>query len=167
MSETEAPLDDEIAGIGGRCYAYQARKTANAVMRAYNEWMKPIDLEMAQFSTLCAIIDGRAQSIGELAELLGVERSTLVRNLKVLEKKGLIRVAARTRRRLTHELTNEGVASMRRALPLWQQAQAAMETAIGPPRQRDVHGTLRDLRRALPVAFHVEDEPADEERGSG
>ncbi|MGL4727546.1 MAG: MarR family winged helix-turn-helix transcriptional regulator [Bosea sp. (in: a-proteobacteria)] len=153
MSQDKATLHDEIAGIGGRCFAYQARKTANAVLRAYNEWMKPVDLEMAQFSTLCAILDGRAESIGGLAELLGVERSTLVRNLKVLEKKGLIRVAARTSRRLTHELTEEGVAIMRRALPLWQQAQAAMEAAIGPPKERDVHGTLRDLRKALPVAF--------------
>jgi DNA-binding MarR family transcriptional regulator len=153
MDESVMPLQDEIAGIGGRCFAYQARKTANAVLRAYNEWMKPVDLEMAQFSTLCAILDGRAGSIGELAELLGVERSTLVRNLKVLEKKGLIRVAGRSRRRLTHELTSSGVETMRRALPLWQQAQAAMESVIGPPRERDIHGALRDLRRALPVAF--------------
>ncbi len=153
MSSDARLLPDEIAGIGGRCYAYQARKTANAVLRAYNDWMKPVDLEMAQFSTLCAILDGRAQSIGDLAELLGVERTTLVRNLKVLTRKGLIRVAARTRRRLTHELTPEGAETMRRALPLWEQAQAAMEAAIGRPRERDVHGALRDLRRAIPVAF--------------
>jgi DNA-binding MarR family transcriptional regulator len=153
MVDKSNTLEDEIAGIGGRCFAYQARKTANAVLRAYNEWMKPVDLEMAQFSTLCAILDGRAASIGDLAELLGVERSTLVRNLKVLQKKQLVRVSGRNSRRLTHELTETGIETMRMALPLWQQAQAAMESAIGPPRERDVHGALRDLRRALPVAF--------------
>jgi DNA-binding MarR family transcriptional regulator len=158
MTQRNAAVEDEIAGIGGRCYAYQARKTANAVLRAYNDWMKPIDLEMAQFSTLCAILDGSAASIGGLADLLGVERSTLVRNLKVLERKGLVRVAARTRRRLTHELTDQGVEMMRRALPLWQQAQGAMEAAVGGARERDVHGALRDLRRALPVAFAAEED---------
>jgi DNA-binding MarR family transcriptional regulator len=156
MTERNAAFQDEIAGIGGRCYAYQARKTANAVLRAYNDWMKPIDLEMAQFSTLCAILDGRAGSIGDLADLLGVERTTLVRNLKVLEKKGLVRVAARRQRRLTHELTEAGVEMMRRALPLWQQAQIAMEAAVGGPRERDIHGALRDLRQALPAAFAAE-----------
>jgi DNA-binding MarR family transcriptional regulator len=157
MTQRQPAPHDEIAGIGGRCYAYQARKTANAVLRAYNDWMKPIDLEMAQFSTMCAILDGSAVSIGKLADLLGVERSTLVRNLKVLEKKGLVRVAARTQRRLTHELTDQGVAMMRRALPLWQQAQGAMEAAIGGAKERDVHGALRDLRQALPVAFAEEE----------
>jgi DNA-binding MarR family transcriptional regulator len=157
MTQRNATGPIEIAGIGGRCYAYQARKTANAVLRAYNDWMKPIDLEMAQFSTLCAILDGSAVSIGGLADLLGVERSTLVRNLKVLERKGLVRVAARTQRRLTHELTEAGADVMRRALPLWQQAQGAMEAAIGGPKERDIHGALRDLRQALPVAFAAEE----------
>jgi DNA-binding MarR family transcriptional regulator len=159
MTQRNATVEDEIAGIGGRCYAYQARKTANAVLRAYNDWMKPIDLEMAQFSTLCAILDGSAISIGGLADLLGVERSTLVRNLKVLERKGLVRVAARTQRRLTHELTDAGVEMMRRALPLWQQAQGAMEAVIGGPKERDVHAALRDLRQALPVAFAEDENP--------
>lgn len=159
MIKDEASLRDEAAGIGRRCYAFQARKTANALLRAYNEWMKPVDLEMAQFSTLSAILQGDAQSIGELADVLGVERTTLVRNLKVLEKRGLIVVAARNQRRLTHTLTPEGARTLALALPLWEQAQAAMEQALGPPKERDVRDALRDLRRALPAAFGDEGEP--------
>lgn len=148
----------DVAGIGRRCYAFQARKTANEVLRAYNDWLKPAELEMAQFATLGAILQDNAGSIGELASLLGVERTTLVRNLKVLEKRRLVKVAARTSRCLTHALTAEGAALLSKALPLWEQAQAAMETALGLPRERDVRDALRDLRLALPVAFAVEDD---------
>jgi DNA-binding MarR family transcriptional regulator len=146
-------LADEIAGIGRSCYAFQARKTANAVLRAYNEWMKPVELEMAQFATLSAILQGAAGSVGKLADVLGVERTTLVRNLKVLEKRGLIAVAGRNQRRLTYTLTPLGAETLSRALPLWQQAQSAMEKALGPPRERDVREALADLRKALAVAF--------------
>lgn len=155
MVVRSSPDSEDVAGIARRCYAYQARKTANAVLRAYNDWLKPVELEMAQFSTLCAIMSDEARSIGDLAERLGVERTTLVRNLKVLEKRGLIRVAARTMRRLTHELTPAGAETLARALPLWEQAQAAMEATLGAPKERDVRDALKDLRSALPSAFHV------------
>lgn len=162
MSPDPDSLAAEISGIAGRCYACQARKTANSVLRAYNEWLLPVELEMPQFATLCAILQEEATSIGELADLLGVERTTLVRNLKVLERRGLIAVAARTRRRLTHRLTPKGADVLSKALPLWQQAQTAMEEALGPPRERDVRDALRDLRRALPVAFAEPDFPEPE-----
>ena len=153
-------------GIGRRCYAFQARKTANAVLRAYNDWLKPVELEMAQFITLAAIFQDDAGSIGELADIMGVERTTLVRNLKVLEKRGLVQVAARTQRRLTHELTPDGAALLARALPLWEQAQTALETTLAASQRRDmgrdVRETMRDLYRALPVAFAVAEDVAPE-----
>lgn len=144
---------DSVAGLARRCYAFQLRKTANELTRAYNEWMKPVELEMAQFATLCAIVEGLARSIGHLAEILGVERTTLVRNLKVLEKRGLITVAGRSQRRLTHQLTPAGAEALKRALPLWEQAQLAMEKALGKPKERDVREALHDLRQALPGVF--------------
>jgi DNA-binding MarR family transcriptional regulator len=155
-SGKETPQD--ATGIGRRCYALQSRKTANEVTRAYNDWLRPVELEMAQFSTLSAILEGDSPSIGALAERLGVERTTLVRNLKLLEKRGLVRVAARMQRRLTHALTPQGAEILSRALPLWEQAQSALEKALGGTRERDVRDALRDIRRALPVAFAVVDE---------
>jgi DNA-binding MarR family transcriptional regulator len=157
MSELPDQQQDERAGLARNCYAFQARKTANALLRAYNDWLKPVDLELAQFTTLCAILDGRARSIGDLADVLGVERTTLVRNLKVLQKRGLIAIDARQQRRLTHRLTPEGAETLKRALPLWEQAQAAMQGAlqstspnVGGPDLRDL---MRELRGAVPLAF--------------
>jgi DNA-binding MarR family transcriptional regulator len=156
MASTHA-IRGETHGIGRRCYALQARKTANEVTRAYNDWLRPAGLEMAQFSTLAAILDGQAPSIAALAHSLGVERTTLVRNLKLMERRGLIAVAARTQRRLTHQLTPAGAQALARALPLWEQAQAAVAAALGqgaaPAGGSDVREAMRALRHALPVAF--------------
>ncbi len=145
---------DERAGLARNCYAFQARKTANALLRAYNDWLKPVDLELAQFTTLCAILDGRARSIGDMADVLGVERTTLVRNLKVLQKRGLIVIDSRQQRRLTHRLTPEGAEALRRALPLWEQAQAAMQDALqASSKGPDLRDLMRELRGAVPQAF--------------
>jgi DNA-binding MarR family transcriptional regulator len=80
-------LRDQIGTMGDHCFALQAPKTANLLARVYNSALEPLGLEISQFSTLAAVA---SDSITELGGALGVERSTLARNLRVLERDGLI-----------------------------------------------------------------------------
>jgi DNA-binding MarR family transcriptional regulator len=73
-------------------------------------------------------------TIGELAESLGLERTTLTRNLAVLEAQGWVNVSIRdadARSRFV-KATSKGRKVISAALPAWRRAQAAATAAVGP-----------------------------------
>lgn len=145
------PLVLTIAAKGMACYALHARKTANVVARAYNAVIVGEGLEVSQFSTLCAIALGNTHSISALAEGLGVDRSTLVRNLARLERLGLI-VRHVQGRSVRHELMPSGRALLERALPRWSLVQDRIEAALilqdNGPADTDPRKAMTRLRRA-------------------
>jgi len=142
-------LRDQIGTMGDRCFALQARKTANLLARVYNSALEPLGLEISQFSTLCAVALERSDSITELAGVLGVERSTLTRNLKVLERDGLIVLSEPQGRGAIYRLTSKGSRMLSRALPLWNGVQARFSAALlNSSPELDPRKGLRLLRRA-------------------
>src|SRR5215467_3135205 len=143
-------LRTQISTMGERCFALQARKTANLLARVYNAALEPLDLEISQFSTLAAVALERSDSITELAGALGVERSTLTRNLKILERDGLIIQSERQGRRSMYRLTAKGRRKLSKALPIWNEVQARFSTALSNSSvpELDPRMSLRLLRRA-------------------
>jgi hypothetical protein len=99
-------LPDDLAAIGRACFALHARMTARLLTRVYDARGEAAGLRFAQFGLLGAIAHGSATSQTSAADRLGLERTTLVRNLKFLEQKGWIE-ATRGRRAagLAHRLT--------------------------------------------------------------
>src|SRR5215218_588049 len=81
------PLPEDLAAIGRACFALHARMTARLLTRVYDAAVRPTGLRFAQFGLLGAIAHGSATSQTALADRLGLERTTLVRNLKFLEQK--------------------------------------------------------------------------------
>ena len=74
-------------------------------------------------------------SITALAKFMGMDRSTLTRNLRPLEKEGLITLGDEGwRRSRTLEITKAGRSRLREALPLWSSAQRTLKRKLGDPR---------------------------------
>ena len=73
-----------------RCTAGRVLRAARRITREYDDALRPVDLTIAQFGLLNAVGRFEPDSISELADLLALERTTLSRNLKPLEKAGLI-----------------------------------------------------------------------------
>jgi DNA-binding MarR family transcriptional regulator len=147
MGDSSTSLRDRVLAMGSSCYALQARRTANQVARTYNRALAHLNVEVAQFSTLCVIAAEQALSVSEMAEQLGVERSTLVRNLKILERDDLIRQAGRDGRRIVYRITAKGSRLLSKALPIWHQIQAELGEAMGGV-DGEPHRALRTLRNA-------------------
>lgn len=141
-------LADRAALVARSCYALEARKTANLVARIYNAALADQGLEVAQFSTLCAIAMGRAESITMLARALGVDRSTLVRNLERLVRQGFV-AGVPEGRRVRHVLTARGAAALERAFGRWQVAQDRLASAAGTASAEDPRAAMARLRRAV------------------
>ena len=95
--------------------------------------MRAMDLTHGQFSLLMSLNRPKPPSIGEIAQFLAMDRTTLTANLKPLEKRGLVKVAVdkedRRSRRLA--LTAAGHALLIEALPTWKNTHAGIDTLLG------------------------------------
>jgi DNA-binding MarR family transcriptional regulator len=138
----------DLEAIGKACFALHARMTARILSRAYDAALRPLGLSLPQFSVLGAIGHGTTLSETALADRLGLERTTLVRNLKVLEEKRWIEAVAGEGRGLRHRLTPEGRAVLEAAVPLWQQIQEELESRMSDLDPDSARQALRALRKA-------------------
>ncbi len=132
MQETLS--QSELARIAGTCLASRARMAARALSRRYDRALRPHGLKITQFAVLVAAArsEGR-MTMTEIAEALGLERSTLSRNFAPLEARGLVALGPETRHRARHVgLTEAGRALLAAAAGDWARAQAETEAALGP-----------------------------------
>jgi DNA-binding MarR family transcriptional regulator len=114
------------------CACHKARTAARAVTRAYDEALRPVGLRATQLAVLVAVAMDDAISINALAQFMGMDRTTLTRNLRPLEKEGLVTLGIegwRRSRALT--ITKKGRSRLREALPLWSTAQQALRKRLG------------------------------------
>ena len=125
--------DEELeAVVRENCACLRARMAARKLTRIYDKALKPVGLRITQFTLLIAIKDGRTKSVSELADLLAMERTTLLRNLKVLEDAGLVvSEPSGEGRALSLKLTPLGEKRLHEALPYWQKAQGKVESELG------------------------------------
>ena len=117
------------------CACFNIRKASRVVTQHYDEMMSPTGLRGTQFSILVvASIFGKI-TISVLADKLVMDRTTLTRNLKPLEKQGMIQVVpGQDRRTRAVRLTESGQQTLAEALPLWQAAQKKLIDKMGQQR---------------------------------
>ena len=138
----------DLEAIGKTCFALHARMTARLLSRTYEAALRPLGLKLPQFGILGAIGHGTTASETVLAERLGLERTTLVRNLKLLTQNGWIAPIPGEGRGLRHRLTPEGQALLEAAIPLWQQAQSQVEARLKDVEADEARKAMRALRKA-------------------
>jgi DNA-binding MarR family transcriptional regulator len=146
--------DMEVCMIAERdvvenCACHKVRMAARAVTRAYDEAMRPVGLRATQLAILVAAAVDDALSITALAKFMGMDRSTLTRNLAPLAREGLLLLGNEGwRRSRTVQITKQGRSRLREALPLWEKAQETLRRRLGIRRWTDIRSDLDDLIRA-------------------
>jgi DNA-binding MarR family transcriptional regulator len=124
------------------CFGHRTRMAARAVTRAYNSHLRPVNLQITQLSLLVAIERDDTRSMAVLADRLDLEASAVLRNLKILERRGLVaNDGGRGRRGRRFSLTVHGKAMLAAAAPLWEQAQSELT--------RGLNGRAKKTRAAL------------------
>jgi DNA-binding MarR family transcriptional regulator len=107
-----------------RCYCILLRKASRKLSSLYDDALEPIGINVAQFSLLRHIERGQPISITELGRQTELERSTVSRNIKVLEGMDLVATSAGAdQREAVVELTDNGRNILQDGAPLWQGAQ--------------------------------------------
>src|SRR5471030_2828515 len=111
------------------CLCLHVQRAARALARRFDEALQPFDLTHGQFSLLISLNRPAPPSIGSVATLLAMDRTTLTANLKPLERRGLLKVAVdkedKRSRRLV--LTAAGRALLIRAFPVWKRTHAEVD----------------------------------------
>lgn len=114
--------------VAHTCLCLHVQRAARTVGRRYDQAFRPLRLTNGQFSILMALSRPQPTGMAEVAEILGMDRTTLTAALKPLERRGLLQLEAdaRDRRARRMALTDAGRALVGEALPLWEQAQAGV-----------------------------------------
>ena len=114
------------------CLCLHVQRAARALARRFDEALRPFELTSGQFSLLMSLNRPEPPTMGAVAELLAMDRTTLTANLKPLARRGLaeIRVDPADRRSRRLALTPEGCARLAAAVPAWRRAHSELETAI-------------------------------------
>ena len=128
------------------CACHKTRMAMRSVTRAYDEALRPLGLRATQLLLLVAIAAEGAMSISALADTIGMDRSTLTRNVQPLEEEGLIqRGGEGWRRSRALKVTSEGRALMSKAIRLWESAQENLRRKLGQKDWATVHASLDRL----------------------
>ena len=128
------------------CACTRMRTAARLMTRAYDEALRPAGVSAAQLAILAAVDVGEATSIAELSKRVAMDRTTLSRNLKPLEKARWIRLGAEGwKRSKTVQVTAEGRQRLARAAALWGTAQARFLKRFGKAEWARVDGDLRAI----------------------
>ena len=130
--------------MADECLCFRARRASRALTRIYDAALRPVGLQATQLTLLNAVALSEAEGrpMSEVAEFLGMDPTTLSRNIRPLEAAGLIRLEGTpgdARVRLAR-ITPRGGRLIARALPLWRRAHGRILAALGP----DVAAELRD-----------------------
>lgn len=136
-AQTDATPLDEL------CNCYSLRRAARTVTRQYAEIMRDTGLQATQYSILAMLSDGERLSISELADDLGLERTSMSRTLRPMEREGLVALSSEGfRRKRAIEVTAAGFSRYQQCLPLWRTAQARFAKKYSPEQLNQLHSLL-------------------------
>jgi DNA-binding MarR family transcriptional regulator len=147
MSTRAGPPFETTLHVRDTCLCLHTQRAARALARRFDDAFRPLGLSNGQFSLLMSLNRPEPASMGSVASLLAMDRTTLTANLKPLARRGLVNVTVdkedKRSRRLT--LTPAGRALLMAAVPVWKKTHAAAERLLARSSPEDLRAALRAL----------------------
>ena len=123
------------------CYCTNLRRSANMLSDIYDACLKPSSVTVAQYYLLVNLSRLGSANITHWAQRVGLDRSTMVRNIKPLQTRGYVETTEGRGKAFT--LTPEGEHVLELAIPLWEHAHEKIQSALGDD---DAQALLRMIR---------------------
>ena len=127
------------------CYCMNFRRMANALTKFYDSMLAAVNLTANQLSLLADIQSIEPCNRSELARCARLDRTTVIRNLEVLRKKGLIEETEG--RNAAIKLTEQGQNSMEEGFVLWKEAQARIKEVFDPESRAVLRNTFEKIEQ--------------------
>jgi DNA-binding MarR family transcriptional regulator len=146
--EVSEPINHRL--INSRDCCFNVRKAARAVTQYYDHCLEPAGIRATQFTLLVSMASVSARTLTEMASTLIMDRTTLTRNLKPLEKLGLIStIEPRDKRSKAYALTDKGRETLTKGIPLWQAAQTKIISGLGQEKYEHLLKELDGLTKVI------------------
>jgi DNA-binding MarR family transcriptional regulator len=131
--------------IRDHCLCLHVQRAARMVARRFDEALRPLGLTNGQFSLLTSLNREEPATMGAVAAVLAMDRTTLTAALKPLQRAGFVevRIDLEDRRTRLLTLTPAGRALLASAVPVWNRTHAQVEGLLD---RTDPDGMRRDLR---------------------
>ena len=143
-------MDSRFENPAIGCACFNLRKAARAITQRYDAHLQKCGLRSTQFTILAALDSLGPQSLSALADTLVLDRTTLTRNLKPLQRDGLIASHPGSDRRVRElKITAEGTSRLTEAMPLWHKAQSDMIGRLGPGTASNLLNLLEETVQAI------------------
>ncbi len=137
-------MTSDMLDIDGQCSCLAVRQASRYLTAIYDAALAPVEIRITQFSILYKLAKSGPLSIGELATLMAMDRTTLSTNLKPMERDGLLDIVPGVDRRMKQaRITSAGLRRFRKALPLWEGVQEKFEGQYGSRKAADLRVALR------------------------
>lgn len=133
-------ITDEMVAMN--CQCYKLRRAARKVTRVYDDALRSVGIKVNQCSVLITVSLMGPVSISNLADTLGMERTTVSRNLVPLEIAGFIKLQPGYGRTRNVLITPEGKSIIKKAKPAWEKAQRQVLETISEPELASFNNTL-------------------------
>jgi DNA-binding MarR family transcriptional regulator len=126
------------------CNCFALRQAARFVTQLYERHLDPIGITPAQFSILIKLARRPNLTMVELSESMVMDRTTLVRALKPLQRLGLLKTdaAEHDSRARIFSLSEQGEQTLEQAVVAWRVAQKEFESKFGESRAKALRGEL-------------------------
>ena len=126
------------------CVCATARMAARSLTRIYDRALEPAGIRTTQFSVLARLLEEGPLPLTHLAGRLAMDRTTLARDLRPLERRGLVAISVGADRRVRMAaLTPAGRRLVDEVRPLWKQVQRDVRAELGPDRVARLMDELR------------------------
>ena len=133
------------------CTNFALRKASRAITQMYDQTLSPLGLKITQFSVLVTAARQGPMPVARMAEALGMDRTTLSRNLKPLVRnEWLEMIPGQDQRERLVQITADGQATLDAARPLWLQAQSEIHAALGDTVWQRLMGDLATVTATAP-----------------
>jgi DNA-binding MarR family transcriptional regulator len=114
------------------CRCFAVRKASRAVTQHYDRALRKSGMRISQFNTLVVLTQTGPLPMASLAEFMGMDRTSLTRNLQPPVRKRWIKIlpSDEDRRVRIVSITPVGIAALRKAVPAWKAAQAGADVVL-------------------------------------
>ena len=131
--------------VRDHCLCLAAQRAARRLARRFDEALKPSGITSGQFSLLMSLNRPEPPTIGAVATLLAMDRTTLTANLKPLVRRGMVDLVAdeKDRRSRRIRLLDPGMAALNEAMPVWIGTHAEIDRMLGEVQVGDLRRGLR------------------------
>ena len=139
---------DKNRDYNKECLSFALKRCSRAITQIYDQNLSGTGIRSTQFNLLMAIATSETRTLTQLAKILVMDRTTLTRNIKPLEKLALIQsMPSKDKRSKSYSLTEKGSSLLSEALPIWERVQQQVRDVF--PAEQELQGFIDFLTKVV------------------